>query len=77
MLTQERVRELFDYHEDGYLIWKISVSNVRKGDIAGCPNKAGYLRVRFDGKLYYIHRLIFLYHKGYLPRMIDHDNRIK
>jgi len=22
--SYERVRELFDYHEDGYLIWKVS-----------------------------------------------------
>ena len=36
-----------------------------------------------DGKYYKVHRIIFLYHKGYLPNIIDHingdryDNRIE
>src|ERR1700676_5553287 len=77
MLTQERVRELFDYHEDGHLIWKSSISNVKQGDIAGSRNHRGYVRIRIDDKYYYAHRLIFLYHKGYMPRMIDHDNKVK
>ena len=77
MLTQERVKELFDYRIDGYLIRKTSIRNkIQKGDIAGGLHSSGYFRVKIDGKLYLSHRVIFLWHHGYLPELVDHKDRI-
>ena len=36
-----------------------------------------YLQIRFAGRDYYEHRLIFLWHHGYLPEQVDHKNRVK
>jgi len=44
------------------------------GPIAGCPTTLGYLTTRLDGKLYYMHRLAFLYMTGCWPDDVDHKN---
>lgn len=79
VLTQEKVRELFDYREDGNLIWMVSTSRrIKVGDVAGSPNGDGYLRVGVNGEQYLAHRLIWLWHHGYLPENgLDHKDRIK
>jgi hypothetical protein len=79
MLTQARVRELFDYREDGELIRKVRTSSrARVGDVAGCPDGHGYKVTRVEDKLYSNHRLIWLLHHGYFPEhQIDHINRIR
>jgi len=76
MLTQERVKELFRY-EDGNLIRRVRTSNcVNIGDVAGCVNGLGYLRTMVDGKRYFNHRLVFLFHYGYTPEnQVDHIDR--
>jgi len=72
MITQEEILELF-YYEDGYLYNKTSRTyNSRKDQKVGSLNKMGYLYARVRSKKYRVHRLIFLYHKGYLPDRIDH-----
>ena len=83
MITQERIKELFTY-KSGQLIRIATVSsNAIKGMTAGSLSDNGYLMVRVDGPLYRVHRLIFLYHHGYLPKYLDHinqkstDNRIE
>jgi hypothetical protein len=46
--------------------------------VAGTHRSDGYLNVMVDGKFYRAHRLIFLYHFGYLPENdIDHIDRCK
>ncbi len=70
-LTQEYVRSLFDY-KDGELYWKVSRGAAKIGDVAGNVESRGYRRIRKDGKIYQAHRLIFLYHHGYLPEFLDH-----
>lgn len=37
----------------------------------------GYFRLKINGKSYLLHRIIFAHQKGYLPPMVDHDNRDK
>lgn len=68
-VSHERVLELFDY-EDGKLFRK------RDGKQIGCytTKHHRYARMLIDGKYYKVHRIIFLYHKGYLPDIIDHIN---
>lgn len=72
-LTQDKLKQLFDYDETGNLIWKINAANnVKIGDIAGSFNTLGYRRVTIDGKDFKAHRLIYLWHRGTLPSMLDH-----
>lgn len=79
MLTQELVKELFDYvPETGDLIWKLDRgSRAKKGDIAGGAHPSGYTHTSINGKRYLNHRIIFLYHYGHLPKYIDHINQNK
>lgn len=70
-ISQDYVRELFDYR-DGGLYWKISKGRVKIGCHAGTVQKNGYRHLRIDGKGYYAHRLIFLFHYGYIPKYLDH-----
>ena len=72
MLTKEIVKSLFDYR-GGALYWKVrAANNVFAGDKAGFIQGNGYYGVRIDGKIYQLHRVIFLYHHGHLPVMVDH-----
>lgn len=76
-LTQERVRELFDY-VDGNLIWKIDKRKIRKNDIVGYINSVGYLAANIGYEKYLVHRLIWFYFNGYFPENdIDHIDRNK
>ncbi len=76
-VTQERLKELFEYNpETGIFIRRTTVSsNARRGDVAGCINGKGYLKVNVDYKSYSLHRLAWLYIYGKLPIEIDHINR--
>ena len=79
-LTYERVRELFDYREDGFLIWNVcKAKRIKIGDVAGSFDKThGYHIVGVNGRLYKAHRLIWLWHHGYMPEgELDHINKIK
>lgn len=94
MVTQEYLHELFDY-QDGNLYWKVdrfigvnkTVHNKSIDQPAGSPDSKNsgkaYMRICIDQKRYLTHRLIFLYHHGYIPKYIDHingdrkDNRIE
>ena len=74
MITQEQVRELFDY-KDGALYWKIKKQGVTKGIHAGYKdNINGYRPIEVNKEQYKEHQLIFIFHKGYLPKEIDHKN---
>ena len=71
-LTQDLLRGMFDYR-DGNLYWRISKALcIRIGDLAGAICKDGYREIRISYKPYKAHRLIFLYHHGYLPKYLDH-----
>lgn len=76
MITQERVLSLFEYHEGK--LW-----SKEKSKYVGWMNNTGYLRMAIDGHKPLVHRIIFLLHHGYMPKMIDHingnplDNRIE
>lgn len=72
-ITPERLRHIFNYHNDGYLIWKIKPRyNVNIGDKAGWLRPDGYRGIMIDRKSYLSHRLIFCFHFGYFPTRLDH-----
>ena len=76
MLTQERARELFEYHEDGYLTWKEDRGvNKTKGQAAGWYNDKGYYHIFADSERIRGHVAVFLFHHGYIPKSIDHRDR--
>ena len=70
-ISQDYVRGLFDYR-NGILYWKDAKGTANVGDLAGYVGTGGYRRLRIDDKGYLAHRLIFLYHHGYLPESLDH-----
>jgi hypothetical protein len=85
----EEIREYIDYNpETGECVWKrvLPMSNHTKaGDEAGSLDKVhGYYQLRFSGKLYRLHRVVWYLHYGEQPgdKHIDHingnrsDNRI-
>jgi hypothetical protein len=72
MLTQQRLKELFDYN-NGQLIRKFKGLRTKVGDVVGWNNGNGYIRLDVDGKKYYAHRLIWIYHNGQCEdALIDH-----
>jgi hypothetical protein len=75
-ITQELIRETFDY-QDGKLIWKKSKKSAVLGKVAGAVCGNGYVNVTLDGKTYKAHRLIYILHHGHVPEMIDHIDRDK
>jgi hypothetical protein len=84
-ITQALLRELFEYREDGVFVRKVATSNrVKVGDVAGWKTVGDrYVGLCVNGKKHLMHRMIFLYHHGYLPKCIDHidgdgsNNRIE
>jgi hypothetical protein len=75
MVTQKELHEIFEYR-DGQLIWKSPTSNrVSVGDVAGTPHPSGYLKICVNGKKYFAHRLIYLFHHGHMPMFLDHIDR--
>ena len=76
-LTKELLHHLFDY-KDGDLYWKnvpsknYRLNNMKVGDSS---TKSRYLQVAIHRKKYYVHHVVYLYHHGHSPKIIDHiDN---
>ncbi len=72
MITQSFVKDLLDY-DDGFLLWKKTTRHTKAGEIAG--SKRQISQISISKKKYLVHRVIFLWHHGYLPNLIDHKDR--
>ncbi|AXC41892.1 putative homing endonuclease [Salmonella phage falkor] len=78
MITQELLKELFEYNPDtGDFIRKVSKGRAKAGTIAGSPDKDGYIFIGINRKRYAAHRLAFLYMEGYIPDLVHHLNNIR
>jgi hypothetical protein len=63
---------------NGYdLEWKVPTSSKSHvGDLVGSLRSDGYVQVQFYGKMYRLHNLIWLWHKGEWPNgEVDHIDR--
>lgn len=80
-ITQSLLKNLFEYDSlRGVLIWKAKTSPcipITIGSIAGCMGTDGYVVIGIYKKNYKAHRLIWMYHYGTIPKILDHINRIK
>lgn len=85
-MKQEELKFLASYREDGNLIWKERepVDRIAKtfnsrfaGKVVGSLATTGYLETAIKQKRYLVHRLVFLYHHGYLPEFVDHRNGVR
>jgi len=76
MITYKEARAVFNYR-DGRLYWKISRGKVRVGAEAGYREGVrGRRIIMFNRKPYFMHRLVWLWHRGYLPEHgLDHIDR--
>lgn len=82
LLTAANVRQLFDYDPySGTLAWRDPPWPGAKrspGARAGYRRKDGYLFVKYRGKFFAVHRVIWLWVHGRWPRpTIDHIDRNK
>ena len=72
MINQKYLKEIA-YYENGHLYWKDYRANrkVKPGDRLG-RIKSGYVQCCIDNRRYYEHTLIWLYHYGEWPELVDH-----
>lgn len=85
-ISRERLMQVLDYSPDtGVFTWINGNSrNVNQGDIAGYKNSRGYIKIRVGSRLFFAHRLawIYVYGEDIDGHEIDHingdksDNRI-
>lgn len=75
-LTQERLKELLYYNKQfGIFVRRIRRGPAKIGDIAGTPDKDGYILIGVDGIQYKAHRMALLYVNGsFPPHDVDHEN---
>lgn len=72
-VTQERLISLIDYDPiSGIAIWRIPAKSKKRKLQVGSPSGGGYLSAVIDGRMYLLHRLIWLYMTGEWPPRIDH-----
>ena len=57
------------YYNSGKLYWK---TGKKQGKEAGTLRKNGYVVVYWNGKDYYVHRIIFELFYNYSPKQVDH-----
>lgn len=76
MVTQKRLKELFIYR-DGGLYWREgSARRQTERPVGYIDRRSGYLSMKVDNTTQYVHRMIFLYHHGHLPDIIDHKDGV-
>lgn len=75
-MRQHEFKRILDYDpETGVFTWiKKTSKKVVVGSPAGSHIKSGYLVIGINGRLYYAHRLAFLYMEGAIPDLIDHKD---
>jgi hypothetical protein len=82
-LTQQQLKDLFEYRKDGNLVRKVVARGPagQVGRVVGYqtsdssrPDKV-YMATKIRGQYYAIHKLIWIWHHGAVPEQVDHINR--
>lgn len=79
MITEGCLKSLLDYDPStGVFVWLVSPTRcVKVGQIAGCADGEGYVKIRIKGRAYKASRLAFLFMLGRWPSdEVDHKNGI-
>lgn len=77
-LTQEYLKQYFTYNKKTGDFYRIkSECGYRKTKTKYKPNAKGYYVANIKRRPILVHRLIWLYVFGYMPKQIDHINHIK
>ena len=80
-VTQIEVSQLFDYDPiNGGLLHRTERHNngeSRIGKNAAWMDKSGYKRITVGNKTYQEHRVVYYWHTGEYPRLLDHIDRNK
>ena len=78
-MNQNYLKSILDYNpETGLFTWKDrndispAVNSRTKGKLAGTGHPKGYRAIGINGKMYFAHRLAFMFVYGYFPEEIDH-----
>lgn len=76
-VTAAECRRIFAYDRaSGVLLWREAGPGRRVGRPAGGTRKCKYRQVHVKGRLYQVHRLIWLYVTGEWPTdLLDHEDR--
>lgn len=81
MIDQNRLKYLVEYNDNGDMIWinftSVKSRHIKIGSIIGNINDNGYRECQIDNERYSVHHLVWLYHYGYIPTMIDHKDQNK
>lgn len=88
-MNQALLRSLFTYKR-GKLYWKprpredfnqhctwVMWNRRYAYQVAGCIGNRGYRKIAIAKKYYFAHRLIWMYHRGWMPEALDHKNGIR
>jgi len=78
-LTRESLREILHYDlNTGIFTWEVNIGGrALTGSRTGTINGKGYAIIGINRKMYYAHRLAFLYVLGWLPEQVDHQDHDK
>lgn len=82
-LTQEYIKSILDYNpETGEFKWREREDTSLAWNRKNAGNKAGskqngYIYIRVNGKAQQAHRLAILYMDGFLPKRVDHKDRVR
>ena len=78
-LDQAYLRSILHYCPDtGVFTWASSRQGILPGRVAGSLAANGYINIGIDRKIYFAHRLAFLWMLGKFPEnQVDHINRVK
>lgn len=82
---QESLRYFLGYNNKGFLYWNMPKYSSHTHIIHGSNSGVGYLSMKFNNKTMLVHRAIWIWHNGEIPKgfEIDHingnrkDNRIE
>lgn len=77
-ISANRLRQVLQYNTDtGDFVWLERLSNrAQVGQLAGSVAANGYVQIQINGRLYFAHRLAWLYVTGEYPKsQVDHRDR--